>query len=492
MADEVMGLQGSFTVDTSSLDSAAAKIASVSDNIVNSLRKVKSAADATRSSGPGGDGVLPLAKLQFDAIKFKDAADKGASGATNLAGRLMVLGQIADDAQYGFRAIVNQIPMAVAAFGGSMGLAGGLALAGVAVNQLLMHWNNLTQALGSPVALTAAQQMEELGKKTSKTADEMERLSRYQREQKTITDQSARRPGKEGDITKQVAEQIGEFPGGADELRTRLRRRLLEQMPKITDEEIAKETGEDSAMAAFGKHQGTDVAGARRAAIARIEQRRRERAIESANNMLANAETGPGQLGQNARRRIGELLPGEEGEMFRDPEKAARDRQQRAWEAQGARYSREFDKRKREKDEEYRQGLIESAKDDAEENDKNWLSQMNKKIDRSERLTQGERSELKKLNPDMLEKNDDMERKEVKEEEQLKDQAGDLSWRLRGLLMKGAPQSNSFSDLNSYEGSIRAKSGEDQLRKLNDIHETLEKIDENTAKQQKVAERIAR
>jgi hypothetical protein len=459
MADEVMGLQGSFTVDTSSLDSAAAKIASVSDNIVNSLRKVKSAADATRSSGPGGDGFLPLAKLQFDAIKFKDAADKGASGATNLAGRLMVLGQVADDAQYGFRAIVNQIPMTVAAFGGSMGLAGGLALAGVAVNQLLMHWDKLTQALGSPVALTAAQQMEELGKKT---------------------------------ITNQVAEQIGEFPGGADELRTRLRRRLLEQMPKITDEEIAKETGEDSAMAAFGKHQGTDVAGARRAAIARIEQRRRERAIESANNMLANAETGPGQLGQNARRRIGELLPGEEGEMFRDPEKAARDRQQRAWEAQGARYSREFDKRKREKDEEYRQGLIESAKDDAEENDKNWLSQMNKKIDRSERLTQGERSELKKLNPDMLEKNDDMERKEVKEEEQLKDQAGDLSWRLRGLLMKGAPQSNSFSDLNSYEGSIRAKSGEDQLRKLNDIHETLEKIDENTAKQQKVAERIAR
>lgn len=69
---------------------------------------------------------------------------------------LLYLGQAVDDVQYGFAAIVNNIPQIVMGLGGSAGLAGGIGIAAVAVNQLITHWDTLGAKLSNTgVFLTA-------------------------------------------------------------------------------------------------------------------------------------------------------------------------------------------------------------------------------------------------------------------------------------------------------------------------------------------------
>lgn len=50
--------------------------------------------------------------------------------------RMLTLGQFVDDVQYGLRGVVNNMPQVVQAFGGGLGLAGGIGIAAVAVSQL--------------------------------------------------------------------------------------------------------------------------------------------------------------------------------------------------------------------------------------------------------------------------------------------------------------------------------------------------------------------
>jgi hypothetical protein len=82
--------------------------------------------------------------------------------------------------------------------------------------------------------------------------------------------------------------------------------------------------------------------------------------------------------------------------------------------------------------------------------------------------------------------------KEWDQLEGMDERGGDLNWRLRGLLMRGAAQSNSFGDADSYEASIKATSAEAQLKKLHDINEVLKDIKKNTEARTKLVERIAR
>ena len=60
---------------------------------------------------------------------------------------LLMVSQAVEDAQYGLNAIVNNIPYIVMAFGGSAGLAGGISLAMVALNQFVAHASAAKNAL---------------------------------------------------------------------------------------------------------------------------------------------------------------------------------------------------------------------------------------------------------------------------------------------------------------------------------------------------------
>ena len=63
------------------------------------------------------------------------------------AGAGLGLSQLAyavDDVQYGFNAIVNNIPQIVMGLGGGAGVAGAVGIAAVAINQLIKHWSEVS------------------------------------------------------------------------------------------------------------------------------------------------------------------------------------------------------------------------------------------------------------------------------------------------------------------------------------------------------------
>ncbi len=110
--------------------------------------------------------------------KAGQAAQGGGGGFKNLGYGILMVSQALEDSQYGFSAIVNNIPGIVMAFGGTAGMAGAASIASIAINQLIKHWDSLAKVLGMAHIKTAAEEMEDLRKKTSLTADEAERLRR--------------------------------------------------------------------------------------------------------------------------------------------------------------------------------------------------------------------------------------------------------------------------------------------------------------------------
>ena len=91
------------------------------------------------------------------------------------------LGQLSyaiDDIQYGFNAIVNNIPQIVLALGGGMGIAGAVGIAAVAVNQLMKHWTELIDTMTQVFSGTPVGQLEEIRAKAEEAATAFEKLSK--------------------------------------------------------------------------------------------------------------------------------------------------------------------------------------------------------------------------------------------------------------------------------------------------------------------------
>lgn len=74
--------------------------------------------------------------LTRDTLTANTAMMQGGKGATNAGMGMLFLSQTIDDAQYGFKGIVNNIAPLVMALGGSAGLAGVLTIAAVGFNLL--------------------------------------------------------------------------------------------------------------------------------------------------------------------------------------------------------------------------------------------------------------------------------------------------------------------------------------------------------------------
>ena len=100
-------------------------------------------------------------------------------GSASHAGRgLLQLGYAIDDVQYGFSAIVNNIPQIVLGLGGSAGIAGGVAIATVAVNLLVNHWGQLTDKLNSWTSDKTVEQLDRMRTKAEEVAASFERMSK--------------------------------------------------------------------------------------------------------------------------------------------------------------------------------------------------------------------------------------------------------------------------------------------------------------------------
>lgn len=77
-----------------------------------------------------------LSELEATAKKAGGALPQVEKASGAAASKMLILGQFVDDAQYGLRGVVNNMPQVVQAFGGTMGLAGAVGIAAVGVSQL--------------------------------------------------------------------------------------------------------------------------------------------------------------------------------------------------------------------------------------------------------------------------------------------------------------------------------------------------------------------
>ena len=102
-----------------------------------------------KSSTAAGQDILGQ-RMQTAATKIQaaNAAIAEIPATATSAGRgLSQLAYAIDDIQYGFNAIVNNIPQIVMGIGGGAGLAGAIGIAAVAINQIIQHWSEFTALL---------------------------------------------------------------------------------------------------------------------------------------------------------------------------------------------------------------------------------------------------------------------------------------------------------------------------------------------------------
>lgn len=149
----------------------------------------------------------------------KPGAPRGGGAFGGNAMGLMVLSQTIDDVQYGFRAIVNNIPQVGMALGSAFGMGteaamkfGAVAgIVAVALNYLITHWDDLLDSMGLGKVPTEAEAMDKLAQATRRTADEQERLNRFKREGKVIEEMGPKRSSGEEKTEAEVKALLADF-----------------------------------------------------------------------------------------------------------------------------------------------------------------------------------------------------------------------------------------------------------------------------------------
>lgn len=197
------GISASVSLESGNLDSQLGAIQGRLDKVAEGIRRWQAQLNAGKITAQQFDAAINPLIAEQDALRASmdrvtqamaaqatattqvstamktvstGAAQVGLAGRNSAMGLLM-LGQAVDDLQYGFRAIVNNIPGVVMGLGGSAGIAGAVAIAGVGINQLINHWDDLKAALTENTIETEADRMERLASATGRTADETKRLN---------------------------------------------------------------------------------------------------------------------------------------------------------------------------------------------------------------------------------------------------------------------------------------------------------------------------
>ena len=218
------------------------------------------------------------------------ASTEGARG-------LLQLSYAVDDLQYGFRAIVNNIPQMALALGGSAGLsagtsmsiAAGAGVAAVAISQLINHWGYLTDLAQSSWAGSSIEQLTALRTKAEEAATAFEHLAKV-----PTSGQAAEGKAVRDDITEigatnlagNLAQRIGMDPG----LRT----------------EMTKDQKLGMTMAGEEERMGNKAGAARMRA--KIQKELDQANFTKAKELIVQAsEAGPG--GDQARLQLRRLNP---------------------------------------------------------------------------------------------------------------------------------------------------------------------------------------
>lgn len=173
-----------------------------------------------------GAQAAALAKSGASWNNYASAA-RGAGNSAKVASNTMAngwalagmqFGYMVDDIQYGFQSIVNNVAPLTQSLALGMGQSAaaanawgaGVQIAAVGAYQLYRHWDDFLALLEIPTVRTEAEEMEALGDKTRKTADETDRLNKYKREQARIQAILDRRPEGEEKSNKATLDAIVE------------------------------------------------------------------------------------------------------------------------------------------------------------------------------------------------------------------------------------------------------------------------------------------
>lgn len=110
-----------------------------------------------------GANLAMLDRMRVQAAATKREMDNLGRGTQNAAMGFLEVSRAVEDAQYGFRGVINNVPGMVMAFGGSMGLAGGISLAVVALYNLGKAYTAWLESIdGSKAVLAHAEAWEKV------------------------------------------------------------------------------------------------------------------------------------------------------------------------------------------------------------------------------------------------------------------------------------------------------------------------------------------
>lgn len=127
---------------------------------------------AQRAARTAGNGIQRTFGSTGFSPQLQAARGSRGGGMANGGMAMLQLGQFADDAQFGLRGIVNNMPVLVQSLGGSLKMAGAIGIAAVAANQLWEVFGKKIKA-----ALAEVENMNAAGSHAGEVASGMKELS---------------------------------------------------------------------------------------------------------------------------------------------------------------------------------------------------------------------------------------------------------------------------------------------------------------------------
>jgi hypothetical protein len=219
----------------------------------------------------------------------------GAAGGTGR--NLAQLAYAVDDLQYGFNAIVNNIPQIVMGLGGGAGIAGAAGIAAVAINQLIKRAGDLADAFNSWKSGRPADVLKEIREQAEAAAEALDKLSKF-------TEGEERKAGAVGKFVqntpkdKFVAEVMDAL--GTDEAKVERYKKYYEAKGNI------------GRIKGFETEDERDFRMTQADADARNAEANERRA--RAEKLVGKALL-PGRAGQEGLNELGSLLPGRAEQM---------------------------------------------------------------------------------------------------------------------------------------------------------------------------------
>jgi hypothetical protein len=234
------------------------------------------------------------------------------SSGNQAALKLMTLSQAADDAQYGLRGMLNNIPQVVQAFGGGMGLAGGISIAATALFQVYDRFIDVGDAAKTGTE-TAGSYVDDLRKEISDLSKELTDL------QGTATRVAMEEQGKRIEIAAKEAQAMIDAVGGRARLgvleaatKGGAQMENLQSRAEYMARDIVYRTrnpfvSPEMLKQAIDAREKLDLEMAKMAAMARIEQekedqKRIDQAVDAANAITEAEAKGSKQRIDNAKK----------------------------------------------------------------------------------------------------------------------------------------------------------------------------------------------